>query len=238
MPAPIIVQHKSAVGLQVTSGANTACTFTSNVTPGNMVLVFVGTAHDNSGVAITINTPTMTGETFSTWTGAPDPGTTGNGQSGVFATNTAVGGQKIVNVSLTFSSATPDIHIHVIEISGQSSSPRDAQGHTNSATASVSTSGATTNPNDLVFGFFYDDANNASLTVGGGYSLVELSTDATFGDAALSESKTVSSTGTQTATCGGNGTDILSQSIVVVGGAAGGTILWSQLRTSGPSWAI
>lgn len=224
MAAPTIVQSNATFSLSVSSGAAVSITMTSAITAGNMVLVLVGTAHDSTGAAITINSPTMTGETFTVWTGAPNAGTASNGQTGVFATNSAAGGQTVLNVTVTYTGTgtKPDVHLHVIEINGQAASPRDAQGNTESATMSVSTSGATATATDLIIGFFYDDALSRTLVAGSGYTQVRFSNDTTNGDCGLSESKTVAATGVQTATATGNSTDIVEQSIVAIAGTAGG----------------
>lgn len=203
--APTISQHKSAFGNGVTS---ISATFTSSVTAGHMILVFAGLAQSS-----TLNIPTMTGETFTAWAGARNAGTLTNGQTGVWATNSAAGGQT--TVTLTFTTAA-DVHLHIFDIAGQAPSPRDAQGNTEAVALSVTTSGATTNATDLVIGFFYDNALNQTFTAGSGYASVEQTNNTTGGDCAFSESKTVSSTGTQTATASAGGGETREQSIVAI----------------------
>jgi hypothetical protein len=212
--APVIVTGQHASGSSSTNSINVS--FASNVTAGNMILVCIAAPQNDI-----ITAPTMTGETFTVWTGSPEPGTAGNGQTSCWATNSATGGQKQVTEGTTTGSA--GIHMHIFEISGAAASPRDAQGHTQSTTMSVSTSGATTTANDLVIAFFYDFANNRTLTQGAGYAQIEQVNDVTNGDVSLSEQKTVSSTGTQTATATGNSTDTVEQSIVAVAGTATAT---------------
>ena len=207
MPAPTIVQHVSAFANSATS---LTATFASAVTAGHMILAFGG-----AGQNVTFGTPTMTGETFTAWAGASNAGTAGNGQTSVFAVNSAAGGQTGVTITI---SPAADLHLHIIEISGQAASPRDAQGNTESTTLSVSTSGATTVATDLVIGFFHDNATNTTYTVGAGYTQVELTANGPGGDAALSESKAVTATGVQTATATSSAADTINQSIVAIAG--------------------
>lgn len=111
-----------------------------------------------------------------------------------------------------------NIHISVWEFSGMSATACTVDASNKgiqSATAqSISTSGATLHPTDLVFGVFYDFTNNSSLTVGSGYSSPnsEFTQGSAGQESNLSEGKTVSSTGTQDAkaTCG-SGTDRVLQ---------------------------
>jgi hypothetical protein len=215
--APTIVQQ--GPNTCFASGVSTvSCSFPSNVTAGNMIIVFGGVQFSS-----TFNTPTMTGETFTSWAGAPNAGTSGKGHTGVWAVNSAVGGQK--QVTLTITSGTADMHLHIIEVSGAAASPRDAQGNTEcnpcAGTPTVSTSGATTTATDLVLAFFYDNANNRTLSAGSGYAQVAQTNNTTGGDVGFSESKTVSTTGTQTATATGNSGDVVELSIIAIAGASG-----------------
>lgn len=200
---PSIVQSAS----NDTTGTTTAsATLGAAVTAGDMVIVFAS----GGATALSFNTPTMTGETFTTW---QNVGT--NDIADSWATNSAVGGQKVVTVT---SNQATDIHIHVVEVSGQTATPRDRSGTANSATLSVSTSAATTNANDLIIAYFYDNANNRTFTAGTGYTQVQQSNNVGGGDAGFSESKTVSTTGTQTATASGNSGDACQQLILAVAG--------------------
>lgn len=231
MPSPVVVQSKSAFSNATTS---LTATFASSVTAGNMILVFAGASSTQDGR--TFNTPTMTGETFTPWVGAA-VSTSLNGQAICWAVNSAVGGQTSVSISHT--GGADDIHLHIVEISGQAASPRDAQGAVSSTTLSVSTSGATTTSNDLVIGFFFDDGNNRTFTAGTGFSQVQQTNNTSGGDSGFSESTTVSSTGIQTATASGNLGDTSQQVIVAIAGSSGGggsTIIYSLLLTgAGPA---
>lgn len=216
--APTIAQHKSNF---LTSSNTITVTFGSNITAGDMVLAWVGCG---GAGAPTINTPTINGSanTFVKVAGASNAGgSTGQSQSALYVIN-SISGSTSNAVTATFSSAADDPHLHIMDISGQAASPQDATGNTQSATMSVSTSGSTTTANDLVIAFFYDNSNNVTFSAGTGYSQVEQTNDSTNGDSAFSESKTVSSTGVQTATGSGNGSDSLGQGIIAIAGASGG----------------
>jgi hypothetical protein len=215
--APVIAgggaQQASGFG---TSVSTLSVSLPSNVTAGNMILAFLGTGSTGIG----INTPTMTGETFSNIAGCTHDGGATAGQIACYAVNSAAGGQK--QVTWTVTGGTPDMHVHILEISGQSGSPQDATGNTTSTTLSVSTSGATTTANDLVIGFFYDNPNNRTFSAGSGYAALQQTNNSTGGDSAFSEDKTVSSTGVQTATASGNSGDSCTQGIIAVAGTGGG----------------
>jgi len=179
-----------------------------------MILVFGGAAATGEA----FNTPTMTGETFTSWVGTP-VGT--DNIAAAWAVNSAVGGQTQVTLTCTVAS---DMHLHVLEITGQTATPRDAQGTHDATTGiNVSTTGATTTPQDLIVAFFSDNSTNAPLVVGSGYTQVELSADANGGDTALSETKTVVQTGVQNATASGSGADTVQQIIVAISGTTSGT---------------
>jgi hypothetical protein len=207
--APTILQHKSNFAA---SGSSVSASFGAAVTAGNMIVACIGSAHDSN----TINTPTMTGETFANSAGASNAGSATHGQTKCYTVNSAAGGQTQVTVTVT--SSNTDVHLHIFEINGQVASPIDATGNTESTTLSVSTSASTTTANDLVIGFFYDFATNRAFSAGSGYSQVEQTNDSTGGDSALSESKTVSATGTQTATASGNSGDTCEQGIIAIAG--------------------
>jgi hypothetical protein len=217
MAAPTIQQHKSGF---VTTNTTMSVTFSSNVTAGNMILIWVGADVSSS---VTINTPTMTGETFTKVTGASNAGTAGGGQIALYATNSAVGGQSQVTVT---TNANSDIHTHIIEVAGPFGSPQqDATGNTENtsmATTGVSTSGATTVANDLVIAFFLDFGLNHTLSATSPYTQIEQTNDTTNGDCAISASNTVSSTGTQTAKASGMGTDKTEGGIIAIAGTGGG----------------
>jgi hypothetical protein len=218
LAAPTIKQHNSGF-----STNNFTVSFSANTTAGNMLLVCVGA--EEAGV-LTVSTPTMTGETFVKITGMSNAGSTGNGQVACYAVNSAVGGQTVVNIAE--SNSGHDIHAHIFEITGQSGSPQDATGNTESTTLSVSTSGATTTANDLVIAFFMDWLNNRTFSAGSGYAQIEQTNNSSGGDSAFSESKTVSSTGVQTATASGNTGDTVEQGIIAIAGTAGAALTFED----------
>ena len=106
-------------------------------------------------------------------------------------------------------------HLHIWEVSGcDTSAPLDQTGSVSgSTTYSVSTSGSTTTANELVVGAFGDSTANETVTIGSGYTLSEQTNNTTGNDVYFTETKIVSSTGTQTATITATGTDSFSQLI-------------------------
>jgi VCBS repeat-containing protein len=211
--APVIANSGAQHASGFASSASTlSVSLPNNVTAGNMIIVFVGADPASS---VTINTPTMTGETFVKSNGASNVGSVGAGQMATFTVNSANGGQKQVTVTLSAATANP--HMHVIEVSGQAASPIDATGNANSATMSVSTSASTTTANDLVLAFFHDNQNGPILTATAPYAQVEQITNG-GGETSLSEKNTVSATGVQTASASGNGTDTVEQGIIAIAG--------------------
>jgi hypothetical protein len=169
---------------------------------------------------VTFNTPTMTGETFVKITGASNAGAAAHAAESFYATNSAAGGQKQVTETVGTAS---NIHLHIFEISGQIGSPQDATGNTNGVTMSVSTSGATTTANDLVIAFFMDEDANKTLTATLPFVQIEQTNNAGGGDCAISMQNTVSATGVQTATGGGNVSDNVAAGILAIAGTASGS---------------
>ena len=210
--APSIVQSKSGFS---NSSTSLTVTFNTNVGTGHMILAFISGIATQNGC--TINAPTMTGETFTAWSGAASS-VNNDGQAITYFVASATGGSAAVVMSVTGGGcAGEDPHMHIVEIQGQNvSSPQDGQGNTRSTTLSVSTSGATTGANDLVIGFFYCNPANRTFTAGAGYAQVQQTNNSTGGDSAFSESKTVSGTGVQTATATGNSGSQVHQIIVAV----------------------
>ncbi len=220
--SPTVVQSSPATCLSV--GTTTiSCSFPVNVTAGNMIVVWV--LNDSA----TINTPTMTGETFVNSAGCSNTASAANAVK-CFTVNSATGGNKTV----TATGGSGDIHVHMAEINGQTASPIDCtNAAAESSTASISCT--TTNANDLVLAFFGDEHTAKTLTVGSGYTKIQL-TSGGGGDSAISEWKSVSATGSQTATAGGNSTDAVVRSIIAIKGTAGGaTVHTLTTMGAGPS---
>ena len=209
--APTIIQSN---GCFVNSGNPVNCSFGSAVTAGNEIIAICGMAQNS-----TISSVTMTGETFTNVAAASNSGSAGHGRIGTYEVASAVGGQTQVTCNRTTGNA--DIHLIILEIHGQPASPDDATGNTNSTTLSVSTSGATTVATDLVVAGFMDDDNNQTFTAGGsGYTQCTncQTNNTTGGDAMFVETKTTSSTGTQTAAPTGNAGDTVAQGILAIKG--------------------
>jgi hypothetical protein len=226
--APSIANSGAQHAQNKTAATNTVLVgLPGNVTAGNMILVFVGA--QDSGRS-TINTPTMTGETFVHLTNASNNGVSNAGQIQCYYVASAVGGQN--TVTATDTGTANDMHILVIEITGQStSSPIDASGNAHalansSGQGTASTSGATTNATDLVIGAVLDFFNGGFTLTAAGYTLVDSSDLGALNSQAADFQKTVSSTGTQSATFGGFtlNDDLVMGIVAVQNPAAAGTV--------------
>jgi hypothetical protein len=197
-----------------------------------MILCWIGAASAAAGSGqVIVGTPTMTGETFVKVTGASNAGTSGHGQVACYAVNSANGGHNVVNVSTSGAGGANDVHIHVQEITGQIASPQDATGNTESTTISVSTSGSTSTANDLIIAFFYDDINNRTYVAESSplvYAQIDQTNNVSGGDAAFSESLTVSSTGIKTATATGTSGDTIEQGIIAIAGTASANLTFED----------
>lgn len=216
MASPSIVQSASGF---VAGGTSKTVGFTANVTPGSLIVVFIGTTQGR-----TINTPTMTGETFTLVSGATQiGGGAGSPQNACYICSPATGGQK--NVTATISGSNDDIHLHIVEVSGQAAIPIDASGVIRSNTVSVSTSLPTNNATDLVLAFFYDTLENPLFTPGSGYAQVTQVGDGGWPAQSLTESQTVSSTGTQTATATIANTRSVGMGIIAIASPSSAALL-------------
>ncbi len=218
-----VVQGNSSFA---TGGANPSVSFTNNNTAGNLIWVAAGSD-------ATITTPTDTaGNTYTLAISVT--GSSGSGNAAVYYATTAVGGPNTVTCNHAGNGNT---HCHIAEISGLvTSSPLDQTGSVASSSGcAVSTSAATIQSNEWVGAFFYDSPNNKTLIAGTGYTKVQLSTNSSSGDSALSESQNVGSTGVQTATCGGNSSNVLSQLITTfkASGTGSGPFISSLSSTTG-----
>lgn len=206
MPSP--VQHRSNFGTNVTS---VAIAFASNNAAGNLLSYSSAAANNVTINAATDNNTNTIANAVNVINGS---GSAGNGRMDYVA-NSHSGANTVTGNS----SASADIHVHIWEISGcvTASPVRDSGsvGAGGSTTGSVSTAGTSTLSGDAVLAFFYDNPANDALTAGSGYSPSELSANSTGGDAAISEYKSATAGGTQTATCGGNGTSALGPQIIV-----------------------
>lgn len=208
MAAPFILQHKSGF---VSASGTISVSFTNPVSKNNMILVCVGTTFTGNA---TVNTPTMTGETFSNIAGMSNPGSGTTGQIQSFSTNSAAGGQ--VQVTTTSSSAAFDIHMHIFEIVGQTSNEATGNIISTISSLAVTTSTGISNLNNLNIAFFYDRSGTPSITAGFGYVQVELSNNVANGDVGFSESGVAQITSTQTATATSSNADAFTGVIISI----------------------
>lgn len=194
-----VVQHKSSN----CSATSCSLAFASNNGTGNLLVYLCA---GNAGVSMSAATDTNT----NTISNALNNTISSTGAERIDYVASSHSGANTVTCSQTSSNR---VHIHIYEISGTTgtldSTTNTARGAGTSQ--SISTSSATTAANEIVFGFFYDQPNNDSLTAGTGFSPSEFQDGGSGNESSLSEVKIVSSTGTQTATatCGSNTNNIL-----------------------------
>jgi hypothetical protein len=197
-----IVQHKSTHCVAATC----ALSFTSNNVAGN-TLIYMCAGQESSvamSAAIDNNSNTIVNANLKT---------TAAGAIRVDYVASANAGANQVTCGET---GAIRVHIHIWEVSGLTSKVLD-QNNTGSQAAtsqSISTSSGTTAANEIVFGFFYDQPTDDSLTAGSGYNPSEFNDGGAGNESSLSEVKIVSSTGTQTATATcGSASDAVLQSV-------------------------
>ena len=200
------------------AGGTSGCA--TNVSANDLLLVSCGC--DSGG---TINTPSDTqGNTFTSPSGASITGFGGAaGNAKTFSAIAKSSGSDTITCNISTTAKNP--HIDAREVSGMATSNTFDQSGTaqsTSTTPSVSTSGATTQNNEFVYGFIQDSPNNRTITGGSGYSNFVLAGDSTGGDSSAGESKNVTSTGTQTAGFGGTSGDAVVL-VITTWKAAGGT---------------
>jgi hypothetical protein len=217
MPTP--VQHRTTFSNGTTS---VALPFSSNNAAGNTLAYASSAGIGTVGVSMQIATDNNS-NTIANGVDLASSGASGNGAARwdyVASSNSGA------NTVTAHAPSTFDIHLHIWELSGcATSSPVRASGSTHSATGSVSTSTSTPLSGDAVLAYFYDNPANDALTIGSGYTTSDISSNTTGLDSALSEYKTATGNGTQTATCTGNGTNSLDQVIVVfIQGASAPTL--------------
>ena len=200
--SPVITEFASGTG----SAGTATVTLGSAVTAGYRVLVVTGSNGTN-------NTPTMTGETFTAYTGATGCQNNVGFVISCYLITSAVGGQTVVNCS----SAGVDINCAAMVINApQGLSPKDAGGNTlvTSASLSVATSAATTNANDLIVGMFFAGANGVTYTAGSSWTSV-LTSGGSDGSLFV-ESLAPGSTGVQTATATGSASANTAEAIIAI----------------------
>lgn len=185
-----------------TSGTTTTLAYTSSVSTGQLLEIWIG---DNSSAGS--NTPAISSDTLgNSWAVCPTKviGSSAGSISCYYAVSIASGSDTVSYSGLTTSG---DLIVQSAWTGNASGTPIDVTGSaTGTQTQTVSTSSGTTNANDLVCAGFFDFTNNATLAVGTGYTLVSLLGDATSGSALLTECKSVTATNTYSATITGAGT--------------------------------
>lgn len=220
-----VVQSNSGFA---TGGTNPSVKFSTNNTAGNLLWVAVG-----SDATITAPTDSL-GNTYTLAVAVTGSG--GSGNAAIYYAPSALPGANTVTCN---HSGNGNTHCHIAEINGLvSSSPLDQTGNVvSSSTCSVSTSGATAQANEWIGAFVYDSPNSNTLTSGTGDTQIQLSKNTGSGDAALSVSQNVSFTGIQTATCGGNSSNVLSQLITTfkASGSGLGPFISNLSPTLGPA---
>jgi hypothetical protein len=218
-----VVQHSSA-----STGNNTslARAFTQPNTAGNLLVVAISTYAGE-----TINAPTDS--LNNTYVQAVTTSQPGNAVAAIYYAPNCKGGANTVTAHI---SASDNIHLHVYEISGiATSSPVDVAGTatvSNTTSLTVSTTSATTSPNDYVFAYFGDNNSQETFVAGSGYGDTE-QTESSSGDAGFSEDKIVSSVGTQVAAATASGVDPITALIVAFKAASGPPVPVLSLSPAG-----
>src|SRR5207302_2277969 len=199
------VQHRSAFS---TSGLTISLAFSSNNTAGNLLVYVVGSSSVTGNNRCTDNNSNTIDNAVNTGSGAAS-------NSIDYAAN-CKSGPNTVSYDGTGTSGNPQTHLHIWEISGcvTTSVLGDTGTVSNNPTGSVSTSGTSTQVGDAVIGSFHDGNSPPTLTGDAGYSpIVDTAVASPAFKEQLSEFKAATSSGTQTATCTGNGTQVLEQGI-------------------------
>jgi hypothetical protein len=174
------------------SGATSTLSYTSNLAAGSLSVLCVG----NYPSAIT----SVSGSTNGAYTRAVNYGDGGNNYVEIwYRANTSAGAETL---TITPTSASGNYITAVAqEWSGMAtSSPLDQTG--TSGTLTVSTTGATTQANEVVFTVAVADAGSSNVNWGTptGYTLIARENDSNTYTGLQAAQKTVSSTGTQSAT--------------------------------------
>jgi hypothetical protein len=204
--SPTTVQDNNGYVADTTS---VAVAFGSNVTSGHVIVVAVST-YDGEALV----TPTDTqGNSF---TQVVTAGTSGAAVAAIYIATAKSSAADTVTCSIA-NSASDNIHCHIYEISGVTTTVDKTGTNSQAGTAlTVSTSASTANANDYVFAYFADNHTAATYTVGTGYGDTQASEDTSGGDSGFSEDKVVTATGTQTATATGSTTDTFVNLIVTL----------------------
>jgi PKD repeat protein len=224
------VQHNSGFA---GSASSVAVKFVSSVTAGHLLLVAQSTFDGE-----TLNAPVDSqGNIFALLVTGDSPGAAVAAIYIAIANST---GPDTVTCTIG-AGASDNIHCHIYEVSG-TTSVVDAIGSAVqiSTSLSVSTSKATTNPNDYIFAYFGDNVSESTYIAGSGLGNIEQS-ESSSQDSGFSGDKSVSTTGIQSATATASAADLFiglivalknSQAVVVTPTAPSCTLVVSP--ASGP----
>jgi hypothetical protein len=199
------VQHKSGFA---GSASSVAVKFVSSVTAGHLLLVAQSTFDGE-----TLNAPVDSqGNIFALLVTGDSPGAAVAAIYIAIANST---GPDTVTCTIG-AGASDNIHCHIYEVSG-TTSVVDAIGSAVqiSTSLSVSTSKATTNPNDYIFAYFGDNVSESTYIAGSGLGNIEQS-ESSSQDSGFSEDKSVSTTGIQSATATASAADLFIGLIVAL----------------------
>jgi hypothetical protein len=224
------VQHNSGFA---GSASSVAVKFVNSVTAGHLLLVAQSTFDGE-----TLNAPVDSqGNIFALLVTGDSPGAAVAAIYIAIANST---GPDTVTCTIG-AGASDNIHCHIYEVSG-TTSVVDAIGSAVliSTSLSVSTSKATTNPNDYIFAYFGDNVSESTYIAGSGLGNIEQS-ESSSQDSGFSGDKSVSTTGIQSATATASAADLFiglivalknSQAVVVTPTAPSCTLVVSP--ASGP----
>lgn len=196
----VVQEQKANTSSSCNSVTTCSITITSSVGAGHLLVYFTAV---ELGSGLNACTDTTGGSSQNTIATALNVNLASGSQRISYVANSNAGSTV---VTCTTTSAA-NIHMHVWEVSGTTTgTPLDLhESHTQTGTAqSYTSTGSTSFANEILFGFFYDRTNDDSWTAGSGFSPSLFSDGGSGNESALSESKIISSTGTQTitATCG------------------------------------
>jgi hypothetical protein len=126
-----------------------------------------------------------------------------------------------------------NLHCHIAELTGLTFSPLDQVAQSSSTTppCSISTAAATGQASEWIGALFYA-GNNNPLSAGTGYDVLQANTSVV--NAALSEGRTVTTMGVQTATCGAQNGVFVGQMITTFRIAGNGPDVSGLSPSSGP----
>jgi hypothetical protein len=219
--AHTVVQHKSSF-----ASGSLSLAFNSNVTAGNLIVVCAATYAGS-----TQNTPTDNQSNTYTLAVNQLPGVTGTpAQAAIYYTFAGSSGSLTVSVSNTGGNSQ---RVHIYEVSGITALDATGSNFQSSATtsATVSTSGATTQASEYVIAFFAANNTSSAWTATGSFVSDQETTTNPGSYTNFSEDGTTSSTGIQTATATLGASDLVTSVIATFTGSSG-TAYTSTLTAS------